>query len=395
MKKNLLAIAGLVLVITVPVASKIMAGEGSKSVEVEPAATRTISPSILASGTLVYESQATLVSEVIGRVDALLVKEGDTVHRGELLMRLDGEQSRAELAQLQASRAQARLNVERQEVSLAAADATISRYQGLRERGLVEATKFDDLSTQRKVADYERRAGLEAVKQADAALNQSAQRLAKTEIRSPIDGTVMSISIKPGETAVPSATSIAGSTLMVVADTRSMFAEINVDEADIGRIAVGQGATVVPAAFSDRALHGRVEQLALVPRQNAGQSRAYPVRIRLDPDSGAFRPGMSCRAEIVTTGTSPGKTLGVPVQAVQYDEADARTGRSTAAVFVIRDGHAVRREVQLGVADDNYVAVVKGLAAGDPVVIGPPKTLRFLRDGDPAATRSAGAAPKT
>ncbi len=389
MKKNWIVPAVIVLLVSVPVASKMLAGSDSKRVDVERAAARVISPSILASGTLVYESQATLVSEVIGRVDQLLAKEGDRVTRGQLLLRLDGDASRAEIAQLQANRRQAELNVERQRVNLEAATVTIDRYQALRERGLVEATKYDSLATQRKVAEVEVRAGLEAVKQADAQLNQSQQKLGKTEIRSPIDGTVMSVSIKLGETAVPSAVSIAGSTLMVIADTRSTFAEINVDEADIGRIAVGQDATIVPAAFPDRSLRGKVEQLALVPRQNAGQSRAYAVRIRLEPSALAFHPGMSCRAEIATGAAGGTRTLGVPVQAVQYEPGDAKSGTSIASVFVLEKDKAVRHEVQLGTADDNYIAVVKGLAAGDPVIVGPPKTLRFLRDGELASARPA------
>lgn len=389
MKKNWIVPAVIVLLVSVPVASKMLAGSDSKRVDVERAAARVISPSILASGTLVYESQATLVSEVIGRVDQLLAKEGDRVTRGQLLLRLDGDASRAEIAQLQANRRQAELNVERQRVNLEAATVTIDRYQALRERGLVEATKYDSLATQRKVAEVEVRAGLEAVKQADAQLNQSQQKLGKTEIRSPIDGTVMSVSIKLGETAVPSAVSIAGSTLMVIADTRSTFAEINVDEADIGRIAVGQDATIVPAAFPDRSLRGKVEQLALVPRQNAGQSRAYAVRIRLEPSALAFHPGMSCRAEIATGAVGGTRTLGVPVQAVQYEPGDAKSGTSIASVFVLEKDKAVRHEVQLGTADDNYIAVVKGLAAGDPVIVGPPKTLRFLRDGELASARPA------
>lgn len=396
MKRNWIVLAVIVLLVSVPVASKMLSGGDSKSVDVERAAPRVISPSILASGTLVYESQATLVSEVIGRVDELLAKEGDRVTKGQLLLRLDGEASRAEIAQLQAGRRQAELNVERQRVNLEAASVTIDRYQALRERGLIEATRYDGLATQRKVAEVEVRAGLEAVKQADAQLSQSQQRLGKTEIRSPMDGTVMSVSIKLGETAVPSAVSIAGSTLMVIGDTRSTFAEINVDEADIGRIAVGQDATVVPAAFPDRSLHGKVEQLAMVPRQNAGQSRAYPVRIRLDPNQLVFHPGMSCRAEISTGAVGGTKTLGVPVQSVQYEQGDTKSATSVASVFVLVQDKAVKREVQLGAADDNYIAVLKGLAAGEAVIVGPPRTLRFLRDGELASARpvaAAGSAP--
>ena len=87
--------------------------------------------------------------------------------------------------------------------------------------------------------------------------------------------------IEVGETAVPSATSIAGSDLMIVADTASLYAEVNVDETDVARVAKGLGAKIVPAAFPDRSWAGTVEQVAISPRQNAGQSKSYPVKIRL------------------------------------------------------------------------------------------------------------------
>lgn len=396
MNKKWLAGAGIALLVGLPVASKMLRGPEAKEVEVERAAQRALMPSILASGTLTYGSQATLVSEVIGRVDTVLVKEGDTVAKGQLLLRLDGEASRAEIAQLLASRRQAELNVERQGVNRDAAEARIRRYEALRQQGLIEATKYDEFLTERDVAEVEVRVGQEAVKQAQALLLQAQQRLTKTEIRAPIAGKVTSVSIKLGETAVPSAMSIAGSNLLVISDTRTRYAEINVDEADIGRIAEGQEAKIVPAAFPDRALRGKVEQLATVPRQNAGQSRSYAVKIRLDADAASFHPGMSCRAEITLSGAGSIRNLGVPVQAIQYEEAEHRDDRTRAAVFVMEQGKVVRREVQTGAADDHYIEVLQGLKQDEAVVVGPPRTLRFLRDGEavrakPSALAAAGA----
>jgi HlyD family secretion protein len=382
MNKKWLAAAAIALVVGVPAASKILRGPPAKEVETERAAQRVLTPSILASGTLTYGSQATLVSEVIGRVDAVLVKEGDTVVRGQLLLRLDGEAARAEIAQLSASSRQAELNVERQRVARDAAAAKIRRYTALRELGLVEATRYDEFLTEKEVAEVEVRAGYEAVKQAQALLLQARQRLTRTEIRAPIGGKVTSVSIKLGETAVPSAMSIAGSNLLVISDTRTRYAEINVDEADIARIAQGQEARIFPAAFPDRSLKGRVEQVATVPRQNSGQSRSYAVRVRLDTADAGFHPGMSCRAEIALSGTGGPANLGVPVQAVQYEEAEHRDDRTRAAVFVMEQGKALRREVRTGTADDHYIEVLQGLKPDEVVVVGPPRTLRFLRDGE-------------
>lgn len=390
MKKQWIAAAGVLLLVTVPVVAHLARGEEPKAVEVARAEPRAITPSILASGTLVYQSQVTLVSEVVGRVDEVLVREGDKVAKGQLLLRLNAAGTRAELDQLRANREQSELNIERQRVNLAALDTKVKRYEALRKQGLVEASRYDEFVAQRDMAEVELRTSRKAVQQAAAQLAQSQQRLANTEIRAPIDGTVTQMSIKLGETAVPSAMSIAGGSLMVIADTRSMFAEVNVDETDIARVAVGQDAHIVPAAFPDKSLRGAVEQIALAPRQNPGQSRTYAVRIRLSAADGVtFHPGMSARAEIATARGSA-KHLGVPVQVVQYADAERKGDKPSASVFVLESGRIVRRSVEAGVADDSHIEIIKGLREGDMVVTGPAKTLRHLREGDAAR---AGAAP--
>ncbi|MES2939616.1 MAG: efflux RND transporter periplasmic adaptor subunit [Pseudomonadota bacterium] len=389
MKKSWAAALAIAAVIAVPVAATLLRGGDAKDVQVERAQWRQLTPSILTSGTLTYDSQVTLGSETIGRVDAIFVKEGDAVKKGQLLLRLDAETPRSEIAQLQAGRDQALLNVDRQRVNRDSMGAKARRYEALRQHGLIEATKYDELVTQRDVAEVELRASREAVKQAEAQLQQSRQKLAKTEIRAPIDGKVTSVNIKVGETAVPSAMSIAGSSLLTIGDTRSTFAEVSVDEADIARIEIGREAKIVPAAFPDRALRGRVDQVAVAPREVSGKSRSYAVRIRLDPSELQFHPGMSCRAEIAFAKTGDGKSIGVPLQAVQYDESErSKSDKAVAAVFVLAQGKAVRREVEVGVADDAYIEILKGLQKDELVIVGPPKTLRFLRGGEAARAQA-------
>ena len=180
-------------------------------------------------------------------------------------------------------------------------------------------------------------------------MSQAEEHLAKTEIRSPLDGKVTAIYVKVGQTAVPSFSGIAGSVLVDVADTTSIDAEINVDETDIANIRVGAEARVVPAAFPDKTLSGTVDQVAIAPRQLAGQNKSYPVRIRLANTEGVvFHPGMSCRAEVLTGTQGDVKLLAVPVQALRYEDnpdKSAKAEKSLASVFVYADGprHQARR----------------------------------------------------
>lgn len=383
-QKKWFAVAAIVLLIGVPVALKQWRTDDSKSIEAEPVALRVLAPSILASGTLVYESERKLVSEVIGRVEEVLVREGDKVQQGQLLLRLDQRASQAEIARLEAARGQSELNIKRQEVSLRTQEAKWKRYQALRTQGIVDANTYEEIETQRDLADVELSTSRAMLRQTEAQMKEARERLAKTEIRSPIGGTVTAIFIEAGETAVPSATSIAGSDLMIVADTASLYAEVNVDETDVARVGVGQAAKIVPAAFPDKSWDGSVEQVAISPRQTTGQQgKNYPVKIRLSAVEGMqFHPGMSCRAEISTRRDNASRVVAVPVQAVKYEESDDKNAKAKASVFVIADGKAKQRAVETGTADDMFIEIRTGLKENETIVIGPAKTLRFLRDGE-------------
>jgi HlyD family secretion protein len=181
--------------------------------------------------------------------------------------------------------------------------------------------------------------------------------------------------------------------LVDVADTASIDAEINVDETDIARVKVGAEARVVPAAFPDKVLLGKVDQVAIAPRQQPGQSKSYPVRIRLTNTTGVvFHPGMSCRAEVLTNAATDAKVLAVPVQSLRYEDnpdKSSKAEKSVASVFVYENGRAVKRPVTTGVADDSYIAIISGLKEGEQVVVGPAKTLLFLIDGEKLGLNTA------
>lgn len=383
MNRKWIVLAAIVSVVALPVGLKIARGAKPKEVETHVVALQAVSPSILASGTLAYQSEVKLVSEVIGRVTEVRVKEGDKVSQGQLLLRLDPATAHAEIAQLEAARRQSELSIERQRVSLETQQAKWKRYETLRERGVVDANTYEEIVSQRDLAQVELKTSRAALTQTEAQLREARERLAKTEIRSPIAGQVTTVSIELGETAVPSAMSIAGSDLMVVADTNGLYAEVNVDEADVARVRVGLPATIVPAAYAKQSWQGAVEQVAVSPRQNAGQSKSYPVKIRLQPAADMqFHPGMSCRAEISTRLESAQRTLAVPVQSVSYEETPDRNELGKASVFVVKDGKTSKREVETGAADDVHIEITKGLSAGEVVATGPAKTLRYLQEGD-------------
>ncbi|MBD8524295.1 efflux RND transporter periplasmic adaptor subunit [Pseudomarimonas arenosa] len=394
MNKRWLGIAAVAAVLLLPVLISTGSGDSSKSVEVAEVSAREVKASILASGNLVFRQQSQLSPEVIGKVRAVLVEEGDRVDEGQVVLQLDQQVFEAEVAQYEAAVRQQQINIERQRLNVANSKRQWQRIEELHKRKLVDDNQSDTARHTYELAEVELRASRESLRQAEAALRQARERLAKTEIRSPITGTVMAVDIKVGETAVSSATGIAGSSLMTVADPDSLMTEVNVDEADIARISVGQPVAVFAAAFPDTPLQGEVESIPLSPRTAAlgGQvslARNYAVKVRLkDPSALALRPGMTCRAEIYTANAD--NVLAVPVQSVfSTNQANAdKKGDSDEPieeehfVFVEKDGKAERRVVKVGLSDDSYQEVTEGLSARERVVIGPYKVLRHLKDGE-------------
>ena len=388
-----IVVGAIAALIVIPVGLKLSRDDTHKAVDVEPVGLRALTPTVLASGSLTYESQVTLAPEVTGRVTEILVEEGDEVKRDQLLMRLDPAAPRAAVEQSQAQVRQARLSIDRRQVDFDTQVAKVKRFEALRAQGMVDANSLADLVSARNLAEVDLRTSREQLSQALAQLRQAQEVLAKTEIRSPLNGKVTAIYVKVGQTAVPSFSGIAGSTLVDVADTTSIDAEINVDETDIARVRVGSEARVVPAAFPDKVLVGTVEQVAIAPRQALGQNKSYPVRIRLTNTAGVvFHPGMSCRAEVLTGSLTDAKVLAVPVQALRYEDntdKSAKAEKSVASVFVLADGRAVKRSVSTGTADDSHIAVTAGLKEGDRIVVGPAKTLLFLIDGEKVNVNTA------
>lgn len=393
MRKKMIGAAIVAAFFVVPLAVKFGHSQPAREAELATVQKLEIHPSILATGNLVFRQEVQLSAEVIGKVAAVLVKEGDQVTRGQILLKLDPTVYLAEVAQQEANRRNAAITIERAQINLANQQRGLERTGQLYKAKYIDISKYDDVVHQVDVAKVDLRASRETLEQASAMLLQARERLAKTEVRAPIDGTVTAVPIKIGETAVASATGIAGSSLMTIADVGSIMAEVNVDEADIARVAVGQQAKVFPAAWPDQPLTGKVESVAMAPKSvmpgAQSQGRSYVVKLRLDDPKLALRSGMTCRVEIVV-GSSSAKPA-VPIQAVLSEEVagtkDKDKLRNSSYVFVVQDGKAKKTQVELGLSDDANQEVTKGLAPGQTIAVGPARLLRELRDGDPVSAK--------
>ena len=391
-KRKLIGIVAVVAVIAVPVAIKFSSGKPKLEVELTSVSKKEIQPSILASGNFVFRQQVQLSSEVIGKVSEVLVKEGDKITAGQVLLRLDPTLIRAEVTQQRAIVRSAQVNIERAQLNVDRQKVNSDRSQRLAEAKFIDTSKYEDALHQYNVAKVDLHAARESMQQASAALDQALKRLDKTEVRAPISGTVTAVQIKIGETAVASATGMAGSSLMTIADVGSIMAEVNVDEADVAKVAVGQKAKVFPAAFEDQPVIGVVEEVSMAPKAalaGATQGKSYVVKLSLKETQLAIRTGMTCRVEITTGGGSQRPVL--PIQAIltgdsmkldSKEKESKESVKGAGVVFTVKDGVARKKQVKVGIADDNNQEVLSGVDEGEKVVVGPARTLRSLRDGD-------------
>ncbi len=356
-------------------------------VQVAPVSRGVLQDNILASGNLVYRTQVAMRSELMARVDQVLVKEGDQIKKGQLLLALDKTSYQASVLQSEASTARSQTEVALAKTRLDNINRQLQRQRALVSQKLVQQETVDLLQNELKQAQLQLQAAEQSLHQAQAGLQQAADMLAKTELRSPMDGVVITVDVKPGETVIPGSAQMMGSDLMTIADTSAVLAELRLDEADIHNVRKGQAVTVFAAAAPDKPLQGTVDAIASSARQ-LGQSQAlsFKVKVLLQPTEIALYPGMSCRAELLTESVAD--ALSLPFSALlspDHDEKKADSSTSTAGqqkrVWLVKDGVTEQRLVTTGLATDTAWQITAGLNGDELVITGPARVLETLTAG--------------
>ena len=381
LKKLILIIFIAGIVIALPFINRVVFGTDAKEVEVAIVAQRVISPSILASGFLAHQEEVLLSSEVIGKVTALFVEEGDKVSQGQLVLQVDDKNLLAAQEQSQATVRINTIDIERQEIRIENLRRQFERTRSLHERRMVGDDEFESVKNQLDLAEIDLKSSRERLAQAMAQLDQVNDQLSKTRIVSPIDGVVTSLDIKVGETAIASSTNIPGSSLMTIANPASIYTEVLVDEADIANVEIGQRVEIVAIAYPDQPMIGEVRYIANTAKVEPGrQGLSFTVEIDIiDFGNVVLRPGMSCRAEIFTRQDQ--KVAAIPIQAIIFEE-DRSALRSEYFIFINDNGIARKTRVEVGLSDDEYQELVSGIDSQVEIVIGPNQELRHLLEGD-------------
>jgi len=195
-----------------------------------------------------------------------------------------------------------------------------------------------------------------SVDQAAAQVDYWKAQWDKTVIRSPINGTVLSLDVQQGETI---AAGLAAPTLIRVTDLHRLQIDAFVDETDVGAVHIGQPATVTVDAYPNRTFHARVEKIAsgATMQQNVV---TYDTTLSVENPGGRLKPDMTATVKIVVGEHR--NVLSVPIEAVK----NAQSGQ---VVYVLKGDKVITQPVVTGISDDTKTEIIRGLHQGDTVIL--------------------------
>ena len=390
--KRWLVIAGVIALLALVVAASVTSGgpEGEK-VYTEPAATKTIESVVSAPGQIDPKVKVNISAHIIGKIEKLYFNEGDLVKRGQKLVELEKPNYIAQRDRLLAELARSRVEVQRARVGLATAQAQYQRAQSLNDQGIQAQELFEQSRLALENARATAAAADQGVFQAEAALRQATEDLTRTTIVSPLDGKVVQLNAREGEVVVSGTMNNAGSVIAVIADLSQILVEAEVGETEVVSVRLGQPVKIKVDAIPEKEYRGRVVEIgsSATVRQSAGSGvRYFKVKVAIEDPDERLRPGMTSQVSIVTS--SAPNAVAVPIQSVvervpgatgEDDEKDDEEKPKKKYVFLASGAKAKQVEVRTGISDATHVVILAGVKKGDPVITGPFRILRKLRDG--------------
>lgn len=316
-------------------------GQPPAPVEVRPTRTGTVEERVEAVGTTRADESVEVVSEISGRVSAIRFEEGQQIEEGETLIELESSGERA--------------NLREAEAQLSHIDKQVARARQLLSSNSVTEARMDELQALRDAAA------------ARVALVQS--RLRDRVVRAPFGGIVGLREISVGAYVSPQ------QRITTLDDLSVLRLEFAVPERFLGGLERGLAVIARSAAFADGAFEGEVIH---VDTRVDPATRTVRVQAEIPNDLGLLRPGMFMTAELILSRR----------EAVLVAEEAIVSQGPQHSVYVVEDGQAARRTVELGVRMRGEVELRTGVEAGEPVVV---LGLQRMRDGAPVRILEASA----
>lgn len=359
-----------------------------------PATRGSLVVTVNATGTLQPTNQVDVGSELSGILATVSVDFNDRVTRGQVLAKLDTSKLEAEALQSRALLQVAEAALVEAEASVVEAEAELARLTALGKASGGRLPSQQELDAARATL-ARAKAGVASseaqIEQARAKLEFDATNLERAEIRSPIDGVVLTRDVEPGQTIASSFQ--APKLFQLAEDLAQMELEVDVDEADVGQVREGQKATFTVDAYPDRTFPARIQQLRYASETINGVV-TYKAVLEVENEDLALRPGMTATADIVVATVEdavlvPNEALRFVPPVQQTDDRGLlqrlipmgrRFSRTPPAspvatgnlrkVYRLADGRPVEMEIRIGVSDGRLTEVVRGdVEAGTELVV--------------------------
>jgi HlyD family secretion protein len=391
---------------------------------------------VVANGKIQPVVQVTISPEVSGEIVALPVKEGQFIHKGDLIVKIKPDFYIAARNQAEASYKSSVAGQATAEANLRKAEAEFHRNEGLFQNKLISESAYDEVKANYDVAKAQLTSAEHQVEMSHASLASAEEELAKTTIVSPLTGTVSQLNNEVGERVLGTVQNV-GTEIMTIADLTEMEARVDIGEIDVVLIQPGQTVHLEVDAFRDRDFPGTVTEIANSAKGSKSTSAMstsssttqeatkFEVRIRVK-EKEAFRPGMSVTANIetrsrtnvlavpfasvtkripkgsatnspsstncATAGTNSGTgnlivlAAGTNTVAASTNFVSAKAKKEATkqidVVFLMEGDHAKMVPVKVGIFDDTRWEITDGLQEGQEVISGGYKAIsRELEDG--------------
>ncbi|MFZ3137502.1 MAG: efflux RND transporter periplasmic adaptor subunit [Thermodesulfovibrionales bacterium] len=367
MKKILI---GIIIVIALAVAAFFLIRNKSNDIKfgTEKVVKGDIEMAVTATGTVNPVTTVLVGTQVSGTIKNIYVDFNSPVKKGQLIAQIDPAAFQAQVEQAKANLLAAKANHEKAEATLIDAKRTKERNEALFSKNLIARSDQDTAETNYETAKASVNAAKSQIAQTGAALEFSETNLRYTKILSPVDGVVISRNVDVGQTV---AASFQTPTLFTIAqDLTKMQIDTNVDEADIGKITVGQEVEFTVDAYPDHVFKGKVWQVRNAPItvQNVV---TYDVVIQVDNPELKLKPGMTANVSIIISTKKD--VLKIPNAALRFKPSEKGlviSEKKGPGVWILAMDKPKRIPVSLGISDGNYTELVSGeIKEGEELIV--------------------------
>lgn len=362
--KKLQIIIGIVCLLLLIIIIK--SGNKTKQYETQPIEKHTITQVVEASGTINPVNIVSVGSTVSGPISKIYVDYNSMVKKGQLLAEIDPRLSKQTVEQNRAAIASAQANLRDMQANAEMSRKTLRRYQNLYKRNFVPKSELDQA-----INDYKSDMAKISSARADIAKAQAQCRgaelsLSYTKIVAPVDGMIISREIDVGQAV---AASFQAPELFTIAqDLQKMQIEVNVSEADIGKVKEGQDVEYTLDGYPDTTFKGKVTQVRISPT-TVSNVVTYSVIVGVDNKDLKLKPGMTANVSIITAKHE--NVLCVPNFALKFTPNPEGPKYEKQGIWVLIKHHLKRIEIATGLSDDSYTEVISPyIKEGDTVIVG-------------------------